>query len=308
MPLFWLSLSFLIGIVLAKVAIYEMVTWLILSSISFAFLISPKLAGFIKQKRPELYKKFKKWKLIRTLSRTIKRLENTKYVRSDLISIRVLIPLLFCSLFLGAARYSASIPEFSADFVGSYSDSDDQIIITGVIESPPDVRDSYINLRIQTERLRYSNDFQHIDIKGTVLARVPIDAEWHYGDRVILRGYLDTPPENEDFSYQDYLATQGIYAYMPFAEASLIESGQGNVFKQAIFSFKANALDRVYQLFPDPEASLIGGILLGVESGIPQNVRDAFNDTGTAHIIVISGFNFARIPVCVRVQFLSTEN
>jgi competence protein ComEC len=47
----------------------------------------------------------------------------------------------------------------------------------------------------------------------------------------------------------------------------------------------------VYQLWPDPEAALLAGILLGVESGIPEPVREAFNDTGTSHVIVISGFN-----------------
>jgi competence protein ComEC len=30
-----------------------------------------------------------------------------------------------------------------------------------------------------------------------------------------------------------------------------------------------------------------------VEGGIPEPVRQAFNDTGTSHIIAISGFNFA---------------
>ena len=35
--------------------------------------------------------------------------------------------------------------------------------------------------------------------------------------------------------------------------------------------------------------SLLAGILLGVESGIPAEVKQAFQDTGTAHVIAISG-------------------
>jgi len=31
--------------------------------------------------------------------------------------------------------------------------------------------------------------------------------------------------------------------------------------------------------------------LLGVETGIPEAVQEAFKDTGTSHIIAISGFN-----------------
>jgi predicted membrane metal-binding protein len=47
----------------------------------------------------------------------------------------------------------------------------------------------------------------------------------------------------------------------------------------------------VYQLWPDPEASLFAGILLGVETGIPEPIAQAFKETGTPHIIAISGFN-----------------
>jgi competence protein ComEC len=61
-------------------------------------------------------------------------------------------------------------------------------------------------------------------------------------------------------------------------------------------------LERLYQLrnafhrtvespFPEPEASLLSGILLGIESGISPQIREAFNATGTTHIIAISGFN-----------------
>ena len=40
---------------------------------------------------------------------------------------------------------------------------------------------------------------------------------------------------------------------------------------------------------------MLAGILLGIESGIPEDVAEAFIVTGTSHIIVISGFNFAII-------------
>jgi len=54
---------------------------------------------------------------------------------------------------------------------------------------------------------------------------------------------------------------------------------------------RQRAVDLVYQYWPDPEASLLAGILLGVETGILADVAAAFRDTGTAHIIAISGQN-----------------
>jgi competence protein ComEC len=73
----------------------------------------------------------------------------------------------------------------------------------------------------------------------------------------------------------------------------MIAADQGNLFWEALYAFKERALAMVYQLWPDPEASLLAGILLGVESGIPEDVLEAFQDTGTAHVIAISGFNIA---------------
>ncbi len=53
-------------------------------------------------------------------------------------------------------------------------------------------------------------------------------------------------------------------------------------------------------LFPEPEASLLSGILLGIESGISPQVRQAFNATGTTHIIAISGFKQPEIGSTLR--------
>jgi competence protein ComEC len=45
------------------------------------------------------------------------------------------------------------------------------------------------------------------------------------------------------------------------------------------------------RIVPEPEALLLTGILLGVESGIPERVKDAFSTSGTMHVVAVSGFN-----------------
>ena len=117
---------------------------------------------------------------------------------------------------------------------------------------------------------------------------VEAGGDWHYGDYLALRGLLQTPPENEEFSYRDYLAHQGIYATMSSAEGIRLERGHGNPILDVIYALKRRALETVYQLWPDPEASLMAGILLGVESGIPENVQEAFRNTGTSHMSAVT--------------------
>ena len=54
-------------------------------------------------------------------------------------------------------------------------------------------------------------------------------------------------------------------------------------------AFKARAKNVIAQILPEPQASLLTGILLGDDSGIPKSVQGAFRTTGTSHIIAISG-------------------
>ena len=160
---------------------------------------------------------------------------------------------------------------------------------------PPDNRDTYTNLRIRIEQLRKADENQFTPVHGLILARVSPGTTFLYGDRISLQGHLVTPPENEDFSYRDYLARHGIYSYMAYPTSNLLQQGQGNLLMAALYSFRQKAHEIVNKLYPDPEAGLVAGILLGDQSGISPQIQEAFRLTGTSHIIVISGFNIAII-------------
>jgi competence protein ComEC len=194
-------------------------------------------------------------------------------------------------LTLGAARLQAAKPSFGPDHVASFNDRDCYVTLTGVIVTTPDVRDTYTGLRLSTEHLTDECGQGSQTIHGQVLLRAPRSGDWAYGDRMRAHGTLETPPVFETFSYRDYLARQGIHSLMPNAEVTRLARRQANPVLQLIFNFRAHALGVVYALFPDPEASLLAGILLGIESGISPEVRQAFNQTSTTHIIAISGFN-----------------
>ncbi|GAG35211.1 unnamed protein product, partial [marine sediment metagenome] len=53
------------------------------------------------------------------------------------------------------------------------------------------------------------------------------------------------------------------------------------------------------------EASLLSGILLGKESGIPPDLLEAYNRTGTTHIIAISGFKRLILDMLIGSESLS---
>ncbi|MGD2252440.1 MAG: ComEC/Rec2 family competence protein [Anaerolineales bacterium] len=196
---------------------------------------------------------------------------------------------------LGAARLHASIPTFGPNHVATYNDTRRSLSITGIVIAPPDVRDRYVGLRVEVEALRFRGSRLERSANGLVLVYAPRFGDWQYGDRVRASGYLETPPVFDTFSYRDYLARKGIYSVMPSAVVARLDAKQANPILYRIYQFRLQAHETIYRIFPDPEASLLAGILLGVETGIPPELRQDFNDTGTSHIIAISGFNITII-------------
>jgi len=201
--------------------------------------------------------------------------------------------------FLGAWRLVVAIPDFDSSHISAHNDSFRVATLAGVVSDFPDVRDEYIGLRVSTDSIHYSDSDQPQSITGDALVRANRFESFSYGDRVEALGILETPPEFQDFSYRDYLARQGIFSLVANASVTTIATGEGNPVLHLLFGLRQRALDTLYSIFPDPEASLLSGILLGIESGISSEVRDAFNDTSTTHIIAISGFNITILAALV---------
>ncbi|MBN1179338.1 MAG: ComEC/Rec2 family competence protein [Anaerolineae bacterium] len=196
-------------------------------------------------------------------------------------------------LALGGGRFLLAQPRFDAHALAAYNDAG-AVTVVGVVAEEPDVRESHVNLRVQAERLTLP-DGRELDVDGVVLVRAARYPAFDYGDRLRVTGPLETPPHGDDFSYRDYLARQGVYSFMPDVRIRLVESGAGSLFTAALLAFKRHAQSTIAAILHEPAASLLTGILLGIESTIPADLMAAFSATGTTHIIAISGFNITII-------------
>ncbi len=197
------------------------------------------------------------------------------------------------ALCAGALRFLFFQPVFDAGHIAFYNDSPAPLKIVGLVVDEPDVRDTYSNLQLQAESVEIAGAAQ--PVSGLVLVRAPRYPEYHYGDRLSVGGKLETPPVFEDFSYKDYLARFDIYSLLRRPRIEVLASNQGNPFWAAMFAFKASASRTINRILAEPYASLLNGILLGIETGIPKGLYEAFNLTGTSHVIVISGSNISLI-------------
>jgi competence protein ComEC len=196
-------------------------------------------------------------------------------------------------LVLGAGRFLLAAPRFDETSLATYNDVG-WVTLEGVVGGEPDEREYYTNLRVRAERMTLP-DGAEVEVEGLVLVKADRYPQRHYGDRVRIEGLLETPPVFEEFSYQEYLARQDIYSLIQRAQITLLAENQANPLRYYLFAFKRYAQSTIARILPEPQAALLTGILLGIETGIPTDLMDDFSVTGTTHIIAISGFNMTII-------------
>lgn len=196
-------------------------------------------------------------------------------------------------LLLGAGRMMWAQPAITPEHVAFYNDGG-AVTLAGVIRREPDRRARLTNLYVDVDALTLPTGETRA-VHGVALLKAPPYAAARYGDRVQAAGLLQTPPEFESFSYRDYLARRNVHSLLQNADVTVLASHQASPFWEAIFRFKEHVHTVLLSLLPEPQASLLSGILLGLESGIPTDLNDAFAATGTSHIVAISGFNLSII-------------
>ncbi|MBK9050141.1 MAG: DNA internalization-related competence protein ComEC/Rec2 [Chloroflexi bacterium] len=190
---------------------------------------------------------------------------------------------------LGCGRMLSAQPVINTSHVSYYNNSG-ELTLTGLVIAEPDVRDRSVNLRLQAETLQLPGGLT-LPVTGVVLVQASRFPLSQYGDRLELRGELEVPPESDSFSYKDYLARQGIHSLISFPRRITLAEGQGSPFRHAILQVKSRAQATISQIMREPQASLLTGILLGNDNGLPPTLKDDFRTTGMSHIIAISGFN-----------------
>lgn len=169
-----------------------------------------------------------------------------------------------------------------------------KVTVTGAIDSYPLVADVKQQLVVKATDIEV--DGRAHPVSGRVRLSTGIRERYTYGQPVRVTGRLVTPPEFTDFSYKEYLARKGIHSLFYSARIDVLEAApQGNPLLAMLYAVRRRGEAFINRALPEPYAGLANGMLLGIESGIPDELYDQFNATGSSHVIVISGSNVALI-------------
>ena len=173
-----------------------------------------------------------------------------------------LAALALMALGLGGLRVKALPPpgEGLAPFLGR------EVDLEGAVVDGPQPADGLQMVRLSVERVNGEA------ARGEMEALLPPPVELGYGDRLRLAGRLE---EKSPLIFRP--------------QVELLEKGKG--FFAGLHRLRLGLSGALARALPEPQASLSQGILLGLRGSIPQDLRDAFSRTGTAHILAISGLN-----------------
>ena len=196
----------------------------------------------------------------------------------------VIVSIFIIAFSLGILRFQIAdrpAPEIFESQVGQ------KISFTGEIVDEPDIRENNQKLTIETSISNTSTK---------ILVSVGLGENLKYGDEIKFSGKLEKPEnfltdQGKEFDYINYLRKDGILYLINYGSVDVVSRGNGSLIKSFLFSIKEKFLEKMNFAINTPENLLMGGLILGEKSQFDQALRQSFVDTGTIHIVALSGYN-----------------
>ena len=181
-------------------------------------------------------------------------------------------------------RFSGSVgiaAGLGADMLGEHE-------VVGVIRDDPRVRSLFARVDLDIELI----DGGEVDGAIRVTLPPPLDP-LEAGERLRMTVELEAPPEIEAFDYPAYLASRGIVAVGAFPESWTRIDRAGWNWRTPFRWLRRELNGNIERTLPSPEAALAAGVLVGERGQMPEELTEALRQTGTTHLVVVSGQNVA---------------
>ncbi len=263
MPMVWLAAAILFGLIFSKTIHLPTLVSLILVLLAAVF-----LAVEIRFLRSLPF--FKDWR---------------KFVP-------IPVGLLLLAFALGMFRFTLTQRTPTPSNLDFYNDQP-SAILTARVNSMPEMKSTALQFTVRALQYSSPSGTQSIPVSGQALVRVPKSVVLHYGDLLMLQGQLTTPQSSDTFNYQEYLAQHGIYSVMSYPDFKVLAQRTGSPIMTFIYGMRELAYETLQKVSSGQKAALLSGILLGIDNDVSPSLTRAYQQTGTSHIIAISGFNIA---------------
>jgi competence protein ComEC len=202
-------------------------------------------------------------------------------------------------------------PDFFESKVGQ------KVSFSGEIVDEPSIKENSQQLTVLlNDRGRTSGSLDVRPFTTEILISTGLDIDYKYGDEINFSGTLKKPEnfitdQGKEFDYINYLRKDGVFYVMNYPKIDIVSRGNGNFVQSILFSAKEKFLDKMNSAIVAPENLLMGGLILGEKANFDQSFRQSFINTGTIHIVALSGYNvtivaewimklFAKVPYATK--------
>jgi competence protein ComEC len=184
-------------------------------------------------------------------------------------------------------------------------DKADEKLVVGIVTDRVE-KAKNIRLTIETYKMGNTADSLH-DVTGNLLVYVKKDSTIQspvvpqYGDLVVFQSRVNAvePPKNPDaFDFKNYLHHQNIH-FQSFVEQEglkILAQKRGNPIFQIIANWQAHLVAILKEHLPTEREFAVGSaLILGYKDAMTEEVRDAYVQTGSMHILAVSGMHIMLI-------------
>ncbi|MFA5116311.1 MAG: ComEC/Rec2 family competence protein, partial [Candidatus Omnitrophota bacterium] len=180
-------------------------------------------------------------------------------------------------------------------------------VLTGSVSSYPQSQAHYTSFIMEAQQLVLAD--KDYAVKGRVLVKIFREENIVYGQKLKLKGRISRPYIFAGSKYyREYLKRRGIYTVFAVSKASGVEylgQAKGNTFQALAFKLRGRANSELFGHIPFTQAALLSAMILGDRSSIPAYLNKMFVQTGTVHMLAISGFNVGIVAVILELALKS---
>lgn len=138
-------------------------------------------------------------------------------------------------------------------------------------------------------------------LDGKVLVQMFKGRPLSYGDIIKIKGKMHRPyiyDKKSPSSYRQYLYFRGIewiISVKNITPVEIIKRNRGNTLKTLMIALRLKCEEILEAHLSENEAGILKAILLGNRSQLPKHIKGLFMQTGTTHVLVISGLHIGVI-------------